>query len=269
MGNHLSIQKLTKQFGELSPEQQEVYQQKFNELTASGASLKEAMIAIAEFDKTLRKFATASEIRQALSPGAIVIDVRGTDEAMAAGDTVEGARVIPFVPEDQGKSFAEEVQKGALPEDKDTSIVVYDSDGARAWMALDALNELGYTNVINGATSAAINSALSQFASNDFIRDNVGKDAILLDVRGKEEAANAGDQVEGSTLIPWVVADKGESFAAAVAGGALADDKEKSIIVYCRSGRRAGWAIDKLKELGFNNVANGCTGTVIRLALQA
>lgn len=72
------------------------------------------------------------------------------------------------------------------------------------------------------------------------------EDLILLDVRTKEEY-EAG-HIEGSILIPVDIIE-------AEAEGIL-HDKEKPILVYCRSGNRSVAAANVLVKLGYENVYN-------------
>ena len=58
---------------------------------------------------------------------------------------------------------------------------------------------------------------------------------IILDVRTQEE------HIVGSILIPY---DK-------ISAQTVKIDKDKTILVYCRSGKRAATALEKLKELGY------------------
>ena len=71
--------------------------------------------------------------------------------------------------------------------------------------------------------------------------------ALYLDVRTPEEYA-AG-HVEGSVLIPY------DQIAARAAE--LEPYRNRDIVVYCRTGRRAGVAIDALRALGFTRLENG------------
>ena len=70
--------------------------------------------------------------------------------------------------------------------------------------------------------------------------------AMLLDVRTPEEFA--GGHLENALNIPY---DQITSRSAE-----LGEDKNKMIVVYCRSGKRAGAAEKTLKSLGFTNVLN-------------
>lgn len=75
----------------------------------------------------------------------------------------------------------------------------------------------------------------------------INQGALLVDVRSDKEF-NAG-HLEGAVLIPHTeieerVAEFGES-------------KERSIVVYCKVGGRAGKAKRMLEALGFTDVING------------
>lgn len=67
---------------------------------------------------------------------------------------------------------------------------------------------------------------------------------IILDVRTEEEYA-AG-HIPGAVLIPdYEIENKAEE---------LLTDKDKLILVYCRSGRRSKLASEALVELGYTNI---------------
>lgn len=69
-------------------------------------------------------------------------------------------------------------------------------------------------------------------------------ESIILDVRTEEEFASG--HIKGAVLIPHEeIEAKAES---------VIDDKERLILVYCRSGRRSKIAAEKLVELGYSNV---------------
>lgn len=69
---------------------------------------------------------------------------------------------------------------------------------------------------------------------------------LLLDVRTVEEY-NAG-HIEGALNIPHTQIK--EKIASA------APDLQQEIIIYCRSGRRAGQTIDELKKMGYKKLHN-------------
>ena len=67
---------------------------------------------------------------------------------------------------------------------------------------------------------------------------------VLLDVRTPEEFAEG--HIAGAVLLPY---DQVEQKAAG-----MLPEKEKPIIVYCRSGRRSAIAADALRGLGYKDV---------------
>ncbi len=72
-------------------------------------------------------------------------------------------------------------------------------------------------------------------------------DAIIIDVRTVQEF-NAG-HINGAINIPYdIIAEK---------IGEVTTDKDKKIIVYCRSGRRSEVAKNILEKMGYRNVENG------------
>ena len=69
---------------------------------------------------------------------------------------------------------------------------------------------------------------------------------LVIDVRTKDEYDSG--HLEGALNIPHdVIGPK---------IGAVTEDKDREIVLYCRSGRRAGVALDALKALGYTNVTN-------------
>jgi phage shock protein E len=69
---------------------------------------------------------------------------------------------------------------------------------------------------------------------------------VVLDVRTPEEYAEG--HVPGAINMPHDTVSQHLS--------ALSDARDKEIIVYCRSGRRAAIAIDALREAGFAHVTH-------------
>ena len=71
-----------------------------------------------------------------------------------------------------------------------------------------------------------------------------GDDIVILDVREQDEY-DAG-HIAGSILIPYTeIENKSDK---------LLPDKNKTILVYCRSGRRSKIAAEALAKLGYTNV---------------
>ena len=75
----------------------------------------------------------------------------------------------------------------------------------------------------------------------------INEGAILVDVRTQEEYDEA--HIDGAVLLTLDTID--EDSAKDVIG-----NKDKVVIVYCKSGVRSGQAADILKDLGYKNVYN-------------
>ena len=73
------------------------------------------------------------------------------------------------------------------------------------------------------------------------VNDN---NSIILDVRTEEDFSSG--HIKGAILIPY---DEIETKC-----DSILTDKERLILVYCRSGRRSKIAAEKLVELGYSNV---------------
>ena len=73
---------------------------------------------------------------------------------------------------------------------------------------------------------------------------DVAEDYIVLDTREQDEFDEG--HIPGAVLIPYTeISDKAEE---------MIPDKDKLILVYCRSGRRSKIAADSLVSLGYTNV---------------
>ena len=71
-----------------------------------------------------------------------------------------------------------------------------------------------------------------------------GKEHIILDVREQNEFDEG--HIPGAILIPYTeIESKAEE---------MLPDKDKLILVYCRSGRRSKIASEALSKLGYTNV---------------
>ena len=70
--------------------------------------------------------------------------------------------------------------------------------------------------------------------------------AVLLDVRTPEE--HKSGYLEGAVLLP--LAELESKIFSRVA------DKNTPVYIYCRSGRRAGTAVEKLKTMGYTDFHN-------------
>lgn len=85
-----------------------------------------------------------------------------------------------------------------------------------------------------------------------------GQAGFWIDVR--TEAEFAAGHLEGAVNIP-------HDRIGTVIGGVVAD-KDQVIRLYCRSGRRSGIALKKLKKLGYTNVINEGAYEKLRRARQ-
>jgi phage shock protein E len=70
--------------------------------------------------------------------------------------------------------------------------------------------------------------------------------ALLIDVRSAEEFAEG--HIEGATNIDW---DNTDALIATIG-----DDKHRPVVVYCRSGNRAGKSASELSARGYTSVFN-------------
>ena len=75
---------------------------------------------------------------------------------------------------------------------------------------------------------------------------SMGNNAVLLDVRTPEE--HKSGYLEGAVLLP--LAELESKISSKVA------DKNTPVYIYCRSGRRAGTAVEKLKTMGYTDLHN-------------
>ena len=82
-------------------------------------------------------------------------------------------------------------------------------------------------------------------AATQAVRDVRADEAVLLDVRTDEEFA-AG-HAPGAIHLPLARIEAGERPDIA---------KDQKVYVYCRTGRRAGEAIDVLRQDGFSDLTN-------------
>jgi phage shock protein E len=74
----------------------------------------------------------------------------------------------------------------------------------------------------------------------------VSRGALLVDVRSAEEFSTG--HVEGAINIPHLDVEKRLS--------EFGENRDRQIVLYCRSGHRAGLAQESLKALGYTQVFN-------------
>lgn len=83
--------------------------------------------------------------------------------------------------------------------------------------------------------------------------------ALVIDVRTAAEFATG--HLDGAINIAY---EQTDSLAKAIG-----EDKTKSVVLYCRTGRRSGIATQALFQLGYTNVVNGGGYTALRNARPA
>ena len=83
-------------------------------------------------------------------------------------------------------------------------------------------------------------------------------DSLLIDVRSAEEFA------EGA--LPGAIRIGHEDIAAQIAS--VAPDKDRPLVLYCRSGRRSAIAQQSLEEMGYSQVINAGAYDELRPLLE-
>ena len=94
------------------------------------------------------------------------------------------------------------------------------------------------------ATKSADDRSITTEELKQLMKKN--KNFVLLDVRTDEEVA--GGMIPGAIQIDFNGADFDEKIKAL--------DKQSTIVAYCRSGTRSGYACDKLNEAGYLKIKN-------------
>jgi len=102
----------------------------------------------------------------------LVLDVRDLDERLDENNPiVKGSVNVPLNMDGAKQSerattleeFRTKLEQAAvLPKDKDKAIITHCGSGGRGAKAMDFLEEMGYTNVINGGSASRINAALEE-----------------------------------------------------------------------------------------------------------
>lgn len=76
--------------------------------------------------------------------------------------------------------------------------------------------------------------------------EKISEDAIIIDVRTAQEFKSG--HIKDALNIPYeVIGSKIE---------AITKDKDSEIVLYCRSGRRSGIALETLKKMGYTQAIN-------------
>lgn len=101
--------------------------------------------------------------------------------------------------------------------------------------------------VLTILTAGAVVGALTSCAGADSAAPmDLGPDAVIIDVRTPAE--HAAGHLDGALLLDLA----GGELAAALPGL----DPDGEYLVYCRSGNRAGAAIDLMTQAGFTDLTN-------------
>ena len=104
----------------------------------------------------------------------------------------------------------------------------------------------------NGTATAGKNARhISPREAKEFLDKH--PDAILLDVRTPQENQEA--RLANSILLP---VDKVEEHIARTL-----PDKNKPVVIYCRTGRRSAFAMSIMEKMGYTNLMN-MTGGIIK-----
>jgi len=83
-------------------------------------------------------------------------------------------------------------------------------------------------------------------STNDKTQIPIGGEVLVIDVRTTEEYRSG--HIGGAVHVPYEII--GDKIAA------LSADKERDIVLYCRSGRRSGIAQKALQGMGYTRVVN-------------
>ena len=100
--------------------------------------------------------------------------------------------------------------------------------------AVIAQQNAGKGNVMGDVTAAAQGWEMIQ------------NGALLIDVRSQSEYDQG--HVEGATLIPHTELDRIVQ--------AIGPDRDRAVVVYCRSGRRSGSVEAALEKMGYTHIFN-------------
>jgi len=141
-------------------------------------------------------------------------------------------------------------------------IIVFCRSGRKAGVATTALQALGCTRVVNGGGIGDVLSTLAQAvvptSALDLLKDEQTRAAVrFIDVRTPEEVAAAPFLPSSCTVAcaPVTLEDASAMNTAFLDSNGIA--LEAPIIVFCRSGRKAGVATTALQALGCTRVVNG------------
>ena len=114
--------------------------------------------------------------------------------------------------------------------------------------ALAGCSDTADTSDSQGTTEQSVQAGDTSISANDVkAMVDAGDDFVFLDVRTPEEYAEAHISTAENLPVDSIDADTASKFI---------PSKETPVVVYCRSGHRAGIAVDTLNSLGYTNVKN-------------
>ncbi|MEE9438150.1 MAG: rhodanese-like domain-containing protein [Saprospiraceae bacterium] len=194
---------------------------------------------------------SVAEFKQSLKlDNAVLIDVRTAPEYSEGH--IKGAKNVDW----RKRNFDSKIQQL----NKSVPVVLYCRSGNRSGQASKRLLELGFTKIYNleggikqwkkygePIVSATPNKIITNVSAFDFAKlINSNQGFTLVDVRTASEYRQG--HIKGSKNIDWYN-DSFENLISKL-------NKNEQILLYCRSGKRAGRAAKALKKLGFTNIIN-------------
>ncbi|MCF0148973.1 MAG: rhodanese-like domain-containing protein [Clostridium sp.] len=115
-------------------------------------------------------------------------------------------------------------------------------------MILSAFIISGCSNVVKENSINDNESRVVEITAEEAKEEIEKGNVVILDVRTKEEYESG--HIENSILIPLdEIKVEAEN---------ILNDKDKKILVYCRSGNRSATAANLLVEMGYNNIYDFC-----------
>ncbi len=191
-----------------------------------------------------------------------------TDRRPAISGRIEGGlRVLTLDPTDSEQHFR--IYRGdyVRPERTDGTAFTFEvpdlsvalsfpvAEGQRPYFKVPDVGVFRFTSGDGGGVIEAVNltaAAYSDMTAREALDFITAEDPIVLDVRTPSEFASG--HLENATLIPVQRLQ--------LRLGELADDKERPVFVYCRSGNRSTVAAKLLLDAGHKQVVNLRRGIV-------
>jgi len=238
---------------------------------------------------------TMENVDKYLSYDARFIDLRNFSD-LYSGGYIAGFEVVPFFQYLEGRalvrnngwefSSADITSKAILENvfgDKEDAIVLMCGSGTRAGYVKSALEEIGYTKVINAGGIRDYNGDNKVLGDGSYNGTSVlpaevsmsNIDGLLarpgakyVDLRNVSDKYTAG-YIDGFELVSFfeyldnnaLVRNNGWEFSEAditskVILQNIFGDKEREIFLMCGSGTRAGYVKSALEEIGYSHVYN-------------